>query len=177
MEKRLKNFLNILDYKLKQDNIDKEKFKKLYNYFNQIFEKYKDELSTILSSNPNLIKDIKQKLENTNRKLNPNQNEGNSFINRKLIQNDVNRFITGYLDNPNRNVELKDLEIYLSIIINLAKEEKDLKKFNELKDKYFYLLSIYKHVFSINNTNKFLKNSINSFEQFEKTKFPTIFQP
>lgn len=154
MEKRLKNFLNILDYKLKQDNIDKEKFIKLYNYFNKIYEKYEDELSTILSSNPNRIRDIKEKLENTKRKLIPKQN-------------DVNSFIKGYLSNPNRNVKLKDLENYLSIIIDLAKKEDNLENFNQLRDKYYFLLSLYKQTFSKNNNNSFLNKSKKSFEQLQ----------
>jgi hypothetical protein len=154
MEKRLKNFLNILDYKLKQDNIDKEKFIKLYNYFNKIYEKYEDELSTILSSNPNRIRDIKQKLENTKRKLIPNQN-------------DVKSFIKEYLGNPNRNVKLKDLENYLSIIIDLAKKEDNLENFNQLRDKYYFLLSLYKQTFSKNNNNSFLNKSKKSFEQLQ----------
>jgi hypothetical protein len=166
MEKRLKNFLNILDYKLKQDNIDPITFKKLYDYFNKICEKYKDELSTILSSNPTVINQIKKKLENTNRKLNPKQNE---------VEN-VNKFIDGYLDNPNRNVNLEKLQFYLSSIINLAKEEKVLTKFNELRDKYYILLSMYKQAFSSNNSS-FLNNSKKSFEQLEQNKFPKIFQP
>ena len=164
MEKRLKNFLNILDYKLKQDNIDKEKFIKLYNYFNKIYEKYEDELSTILSSNPNRIRDIKEKLENTKRKLIPKQN-------------DVNSFIKGYLSNPNRNVKLKDLENYLSIIIDLAKKEDNLENFNQLRDKYYFLLSLYKQTFSKNNNNSFLNKSKKSFEQLQQNKFPKIFQP
>ena len=166
IEKRLKNFLNILDYILKQDNIDPITFKKLYDYFNKICEKYKDELSTILSSNPTVINQIKKKLENTNRKLNPKQNE---------VEN-VNKFIDGYLDNPNRNVNLEKLQFYLSSIINLAKEEKDLTKFNELRDKYYILLSLYKQKLSKNN-NSFLNKSKKSFEQLEQNKFPRIFQP
>jgi hypothetical protein len=156
VEQRFAHFLNILDYKLKQDNIDEEKFKKLYEYFMKIYNKYKDNLSGILTSNHQLFNKIKKIFD--------------------IYY--VNKFIIKYINNQNMksNLNLDDLKSKLLVIIDSAKEEKDLKKFNELKDKYFYLLSIYKHVFS-KNKNNFLNTSKKSFEQLEKNIFPRIFQP
>jgi hypothetical protein len=160
VEQRFTHFLNILDYKLKQDNIDEEKFKKLYEYFMKIYNKYKDNLSGILRSNHQLFNKIKKLFDIYN----------------------VNKFIIKYINNQKNNqntksnLNLDDLKSKLLFIINSAKEETDFKKFNELKDKYFYLLTIYKHVFS-KNKNNFLNTSINSFQQLEQNKFPRIFQP
>jgi len=107
VEQRFAHFLNILDYKLKQDNIDEEKFKKLYEYFMNIYNKYKDNLSGILTSNHQLFNKIKKIFDIYN----------------------FNKFIIEYINNKNMksNLNLPDLKSKLLVIIDSAKEEKDLK--------------------------------------------------
>ena len=158
-EQRFTHFLNILDYKLKQDNIDSKKFNKLYEYFTKIYNKYKDNFSAILSSNHQLFNQIKKKLDNK----------------KKDISN-INKFITRYLGNTNMKLNVEDLKSKLLDIIDSAKKETDLSEFNKLKEKYYYLLSMYKQAFSSNNSS-FLNNSKQSFDKLEKNKFPNIFQP
>jgi len=158
-EQRFTHFLNILDYKLKQDNIDPKKFNKLYDYFTKIYNKYKDNFSAILSSNHQLFNKIKNRLDNKKKDI-----------------NNINKFITGYLGNTNMKLNVEDLKSKLLDIIDSAKKETDLSEFNKLKEKYYYLLSMYKQAFSSNNSS-FLNNSKQSFEQLEKNKFPNIFQP
>jgi hypothetical protein len=158
-EQRFTHFLNILDYKLKQDNIDPKKFNKLYEYFTKIYNKYKDNFSAILSSNHQLLNQIKKKLDNK----------------KKDISN-INKFITRYLGNTNMKLNVEDLKSKLLDIIDSAKKETDLSEFNKLKEKYYYLLSMYKQAFSSNNSS-FLNNSKQSFDKLEKNKFPNIFQP
>ena len=94
-EQRLEKFLNILEYKLKQPDIDVKSFAKFYNYFKEIHNKYKNttiirELSDYVKElYNNVIKELEAKkqkfidnglLGEKNKKNIPNQLSNNQLL-------------------------------------------------------------------------------------------------
>jgi len=74
-EQRFIHFLEILNYKLDQPNIDKNIFIKLYNYFVAIYNKYKDTIIKEILKNEGshfeeLFTDVSKKLENKKKEFN-----------------------------------------------------------------------------------------------------------
>ena len=84
-EQRFIHFLEILNYKLDQPNIDKNIFTKLYNYFTVIYNKYKDTIIKEILKNKGshfeeLFNEVLEKLKNKYQEfINSGKNYSNKY--------------------------------------------------------------------------------------------------
>ena len=104
-DQRFEHFLEILNYKLNNQDITVETFLKLYNYFKIIFEKYKETIIKNISSNILQGSHLQELYSDTLIKL---EEQKQKFINSEKIKQNQNGLITK-LETTNSLIQQYDL--------------------------------------------------------------------